>query len=1417
MNNLLQTFINYLLSQKKKPSFFTTKNYKADINQFITWFEKQFNNSFDPSEVTFQTIQSYKKSKALSPRSFKRHTSSLKRFFKFLYNENIISSDPFDGVISEKEPKKDIFGVTNFKNYLYDQKKTPLTIKNYINDIKVFISWVEKMSLHKSMISYSLLHEYKKRLIAADFSPRTINRKLSSLRTYMAWAEKLGVIPSSHSGKSRHLGTHPESDSGVTPLSGVPQNDKHFDYSPLPPIRLAQKTLKAMDYVFDSIFVYPVAKLAEKANLKSLRTSTNNQNENLFTPKVTNIQKRLYAPLDLSLNTLPVHRKMLHFLRHSRPKWYKIYHGISMVHYIHFAVLIIATSIMTMTMYNHLFATDPKQTALIQTKESEAKVRTISFKGKILNSAEAPINKQSRVTFSIYNHSTRFEDSLLWQEIQSVHPNLDGSFTVELGSKNKISNNIFTKNPELFLGIKVNEKYLFPRQSLSTALLSEDSLTLQGMKPTTKTDNHKNVILALDSNGDLAISGNTTFQSTDGEFVLSGNSLSLVTNPGSNNDININPDGNGRVNLPKAIHNASNNINSLEIPGAVTFDDIVAVNATSSAYSALNINQNGTGPIISASSSGTAKFVLESDGTAKFEGGLNINGGYLSSTNTTFDLLNSDVNTLNIGGEADLITIGETTGKINMQGSVSFGDKDTDTITFNGRVAKDSNLVPISTDGTNNIGSSSVPWDNIYSSNIQTDNIFAKTLDIKESKEATASAQIFNTHTGTDADGLIVKLGNSSAAAVSSNNHFLNFQTSGIGVVGSIQGNGAKGVQYKTSGIADFAEYVKKDKNTIIEFGSLVCLDSQGKAVKCDIGQRSMVGVASENPAFLGGANLGNGSIAVGLVGQVATFVSDKNGDIRSGDNLTLSDIPGVAVKANDPGQIIGKALEDSSDSKIAGYYNPEDGAYKSKSELSNIPIKPDIIPVKKIYVLVSLSWHDPGAYLADSGELVINVSKDPEQTNTYSISSPLEKSLTNLGAFFEIVSARIRTGFLQAKEITTDSLIVTSDSLIINGESLKEYISASLELRAQSSEQDGVISPVINANTLAVNTISPLSEESVTVNGKLVIKNNNVILSDNEGSKDSSPRRNVGTQNDKTPDIALEVQGNASFSGTLASNELSANELRTNNATISGTLNAQSITAGSIQGLDDIINNKISLIDTKYIDISSHSAKLLLADAFEANTAEFHQGLMAFGPTSLSDTSITGQLRIGGTMFLTQNSLETLGSDLSIQSLRQGGLSIMAGLLYIDTDGNIKAKGDVEIQGNLAVNVISPIPGSDLSFNNASGSAILSINQTGDLTSSGSATFSKLNLNLVKPALALSPIEVIASSSAGVTSIKKNQKEMTIINSIVTDQSLIYISPVGTPSAQLPFLLRQNEESFTVGVEKKTIEELFFNWLIVN
>ncbi len=70
-----------------------------------------------------------------------------------------------------------------------------------------------------------------------------------------------------------------------------------------------------------------------------------------------------------------------------------------------------------------------------------------------------------------------------------------------------------------------------------------------------------------------------------------------------------------------------------------------------------------------------------------------------------------------------------------------------------------------------------------------------------------------------------------------------------------------------------------------------------------------ILGIVSTKPGFVTGA-YASGTYPIALAGRVPTRVSTAQGAIHPGDLLTASHVPGVAVKANGPGSVVGVALE---------------------------------------------------------------------------------------------------------------------------------------------------------------------------------------------------------------------------------------------------------------------------------------------------------------------------------------------------------------------------------------------------------------------------------------------------------------------------------------------------------------------------
>ena len=120
----------------------------------------------------------------------------------------------------------------------------------------------------------------------------------------------------------------------------------------------------------------------------------------------------------------------------------------------------------------------------------------------------------------------------------------------------------------------------------------------------------------------------------------------------------------------------------------------------------------------------------------------------------------------------------------------------------------------------------------------------------------------------------------------------------------------------------DIAEIYNASED--VEPGELLVIDQNNpKMVRLSYSpyQQTLIGIVSTNPALVfeeGKIHLGVASAESGqprkplvaLAGRVPVKVSSENGPINAGDLLTSSSQPGIAMKADKPGYVVGKALE---------------------------------------------------------------------------------------------------------------------------------------------------------------------------------------------------------------------------------------------------------------------------------------------------------------------------------------------------------------------------------------------------------------------------------------------------------------------------------------------------------------------------
>lgn len=1332
MNDIITAFKGYLETEKKV-SKITSKNYTADLNKFLRWFSVSYNRPFDTLDFSSTLLDSYyKHTSSGSVRSQERYMSTLRKFASFLKEKQFINTNPFDIIKEDHKVTEDIdpWKLRAFKDFLYVNNSKRATIKNYVVDINAFTTWLSKATTNQSidgigLVNADIINLYKDRLVSVlGLSPKSVNRKLSSIRKYLEFSKSFGApdisIP--------NINLLPESPQVEQvnksnlrledfTLAGNTPEDETTALSPIPPIRLVQRLAAPYVMLEDKA----ATSIAEVIHRKGIE----NKAKEIYEQKpesVKNISKLLYAPREVFPASLTRTQRLAYHLKYTRPLWYKRYHTYPISSYLHLSILIIYASIVGYIIYNGLFA-DSKNEALA----AASPPRILSFQGRLTDENDNPITEPTLVRFQIYNdESSTGSGVLLWQELNLVTPDESGIFNQLLGNGTSclgqplrsqsssclIQSSVFSDNSRLYLGITIeNTDELSPRQQIASVAFASNSETLQGMKPITDTSSgQRNAILALDSSGNLSIGGtaNPTFSATGGQFKLSGRPLLLTTNTGSNGNVVIEPDGLGGVDIRKGIVNSSNN--GSIVPGAVEVHDAFAIIATESARAAFTVNNNTSGGhIFVASSSGTARFIIENGGDLSLQPGASIDA---MSTGTIL-IGNSTATTITIGRSGQGITLPGFTG----QNGILYG-----------------------TNGTGVLA------------------------------QATTSTANLCLISGTSAPA---------------------WASCSTGTAGAYWGQ-SSGILYPVNSTVDFS--IGGQSTASAKFG-IFNVNGSGPATATISGNLIVMN-----------RNGSGGKLGVGTADpQLEAHINSQS----DGNIFRLQDSDGTCDHNPEAGS---ETVTCSSDERLK----------------SNISDAEETLPDLLKYRIRSYTVNASGDLM--TGVIAQEVQQnfpDKVKVGQNGLLMVEQPSVWKLIKGIQELYVRIEKLTADLGNITLETMKLGEESTESVAESLKEYISLLVEETLSGARS---ISPTERIETISVNTLSPLATDSnISINlnnSKFEVRN----------SQDASSSAVVAS---------IDNAGNATFSGVLTASSVSSSdssfqssqigELTTQNVSVSGTLHADRIVANNIEGLDEkiayatqtmsassasgvfdfeeIINSRGSIAVGKFVDIETISSDF----------ATFREGLVALGPATFDQITSLNSISVGTNFILSNNSINTLGMDLEIQPLRQGAVSFLAGAVRIEIDGTLRIRGNAEIAGDLTVggkvktNVISPLPGRDFIVE-GSGSAVLSVNTTGDVTSSGSATFNKFNLSFVGPAYALSDTEVVSTSSAGLASIRPYKNELTVYNPNITDKSLIYITPVSRTYNQVLYLIRQTPgESFTVGIDAPVSREVQFNWIIVN
>ncbi|KKU10474.1 MAG: hypothetical protein UX13_C0011G0015 [Candidatus Woesebacteria bacterium GW2011_GWB1_45_5] len=579
------------------------------------------------------------------------------------------------------------------------------------------------------------------------------------------------------------------------------------------------------------------------------------------------------------------------------------------------------------------------------------------------------------------------------------------------------------------------------------------------------------------------------------------------------------------------------------------------------------------------------------------------------------------------------------------------------------------------------------------------------------------------------------------------------------------------GVGWTASG-ADFAENYLTDE---ADLGVASVVKIKNGGVNTLVGKTTgkydegMIGIVSTRPGMTLGPSDGTtpgyssetqeGTIAVpiALSGRVPVKVTDENGTINKGDYLTSSSTPGVAMKAVKAGKVIGQALEN---------WDPEN-------------------PEATDRVLVFINTGYFAGTLTASGDMNVEFDQgvNPDQEvaflkrmlNVFDSIAGGDETATDSASFNSVddfiagLTQNVNIDVLESTLVKTKAI---ASNIIKGGEIFADTINSKSKL----------VSPIVETGL-----ISPLAGET-DINIRV--------------GNEASPSGKLAIQNAAGEEVAsIDNEGNATFDGTVKSDEVKTNELTVGkiyadeivarNGYFSDTFSATSsgITREEIEEMlriaeeDQDLLAEVSTWETGSETDSVSLEELTASDLYITNQA------------AINSLSISTSVTIGSDLVFNSefNSINTLSAPLSIQSLALAPVEIMAGKIRIDTGGNVLIEGNVAIAGNLEV-------GGEITTPKLSTESLVIASSVEESTPSAEITAGDIETN----------------ATVGKGIIPGGSDQITITNPRVTDYTLIYVTPTSSSQNKVLYIKSKGEGFFTAGFTESLETDVAFNWWIV-
>jgi len=469
---------------------------------------------------------------------------------------------------------------------------------------------------------------------------------------------------------------------------------------------------------------------------------------------------------------------------------------------------------------------------------------------------------------------------------------------------------------------------------------------------------------------------------------------------------------------------------------------------------------------------------------------------------------------------------------------------------------------------------------------------------------------------------------------------------------------------------------------------------------------------------------------------------------------------------------------------------------------------------------------------ISDVGDVVLSKNIDAD---TYEVRDSGGNIANSTAVFATEVAANIKSGSITTKDIivqTSATFLGTLQAGIINAGNITTNGFVAVSVATDNLlVKTGLISPSVKTGVL-----SPLANET-DINIQV-------------GNGSTAGKLNVQDGLGNTV-ASIDSEGNATFSGEIATNTLNSENTNTN------TLTAQKIYTDQIVAKDgkiyDLASGNLGGITREEIEAllaeAEDNQKLLQsASDWNTNTATSSATLANIETANIKNLFVTDSAAANslsassyvavGTDLMIQSKLgengnfvstiDTLSAPLSIQSLAMAPVEIMNGLVRIETNGDVTISGNLYIAGRIQGQGLS------LADNNQNGDqnnldSIFNIkDSSGDVVSeisaSGSAQFAgvasqKLTIAGASVATASANLagEIETNASAGHAIITKGTEQVTIKSPAITDKTLVYVTPTSDTKNYVLFVKTKQNGSAGVGFNRALDIDVEFNWWVID